>query len=190
LLSHAGAERSFGHSNDKLGDPHRLELPLTLGVTVIAAHIASTGIIEGQDNFDRVLPMFAKHDNLFADISALTQINRRGYLRRALAREDLHSRLIYGSDWPLQFFPLVSPWHHFPHVSISEIKAIQGLDNQWDRDVALKKAMGVPSEVFERSASLLGITPFPLTLPSPTRPRPSSEPQPNSSPQAARGEEE
>lgn len=157
LLSHAGEERSFGGSNDDLGDPLRLELPLSLGVTVIVAHIASTGIIDGQDNFDRLLPMFAKYDNLYADISALTQVNRRGYLLSALAREDLHSRLVYGSDWPLQFFPLVSSWFQIPHVSVSHIKAIENLDNKWDRDVALKEAMGTPPEVFTRSASLLGV---------------------------------
>ena len=159
LLSHAGQERSFGESNDALGDPLLLELPLQVGVTVITAHLASTGIIEGQDNFDRLLPLFDKYDNLYADFSALTQINRRGYLLRALAREKLHGRLVYGSDWPLQFFPLVSPWYQFPHVALSQIKAIQGLDNQWDRDVTLKEAMGVPPSAFERSALLLGVTP-------------------------------
>jgi hypothetical protein len=126
---------------------------------VIAAHIASTGTIDGEDNFDRLLPMFARYENLYADISALTQINRLGYLRRAVARRDLRSRLVYGSDWPLQFFPLVSPWYQFPHVAPGQIKAIARLDNQWDRDVALKEAMGVSADVFQRSASLLGITP-------------------------------
>jgi hypothetical protein len=159
LLSHAGQERSFGESNDALGDPRLLELPLKMGVTVIAAHLASTGIIEGQDNFDRLLPLFDKYDNLYADFSALTQINRRGYLLRALARENLHERLVYGSDWPLQFFPLVSPWYQLPHVSLAQVKAIQALDNKWDRDVALKEAMGVPPTAFARSALLLGVTP-------------------------------
>jgi hypothetical protein len=159
LLSHAGEERSFGKSNDALGDPLLLELPLKLGVTVIAAHLASTGASQGQDNFERLLPLFEKYDNLYADFSALTQINRRGYLRSALAREDLHARLVYGSDWPLQFFPLVSPWYQFPHVSVSQAKAVQALDNQWDRDVALKEAMGVPPAAFDRSALLLGVTP-------------------------------
>jgi hypothetical protein len=46
-----------------------------------------------------------------------------------------------------------------PHVALSQIKAIQGLDNQWDRDVTLKEAMGVPAAAFERSALLLGVTP-------------------------------
>lgn len=30
-----------------------------------------------------------------------------------------------------------------------------GIDNPWDRDVALKKASGMPEEVFERSGTLL-----------------------------------
>ena len=157
LLSHAGQEQSFAHSNDALGDPHRLELPLQRGVTVIAAHIASTGIIDGEDNFDRLLPMFARYQNLYADISSLTQLNRLGYLSRAVERPALHPRLVYGSDWPLQFSPLVSPWYQWRHLTPSQAKAIAALHNPWDRDVALKEAMGVPAHVFQRSASLLGI---------------------------------
>ncbi|HEY6047362.1 MAG TPA: hypothetical protein VIU65_12210 [Pyrinomonadaceae bacterium] len=38
---------------------------------------------------------------LFADISAMTQYNRAGALRTILAREDLHERLVNGSDYPL-----------------------------------------------------------------------------------------
>lgn len=155
LLTHAGDERSFGTNNDALGDPLLLELPLQRGVTVIAAHIASMGTIKGEANFGRLLQLFDKYDNLYADISALTQINRLGYLQRALDRPDIHSRLVYGSDWPLQFFPLVSPWYQVPHVSVGELKAISAIENQWDRDVALKKAMGVPPGVFRGSAALL-----------------------------------
>ena len=157
LLTHAGQERSFGESNDDLGDPLRLRLALDHGVTVIVAHLASTGIVDGQDNFDRLLPMFREYENLYADISALTQVNRRGYLNRALARPELHARMVFGSDWPLQFFPLVSPWYQWPAVPASRIKAIGALPHQWDRDVALKEAMGVPAEVFRRSAQVLGV---------------------------------
>ena len=155
LLTHAGQERSFGESDDALGDPRRLALPLKLGVTVIAAHIASTGDIDGKDNFDHLLPMFGKYPNLYADISSLTQINKRGYLFTALAQPALHGRLLYGSDWPLQFFPLVSPWYQWPRLPFSVLRPITKINNKWDRDVALKEAMGVPSEVFHRSAKLL-----------------------------------
>jgi hypothetical protein len=157
LLTHAGQERAFSFANDLLGDPRRLALPLARGVTVIAAHIATTGRNEGEENFERILPMFREHPKLYADISSLTQINKLGYLRRALEEEGLVGRLLYGSDWPLQFFPLVSPWYQLRELRMREIRAIQAIENPWDRDVALKRAMGVPEEVFARSALLLGL---------------------------------
>ena len=155
LLSHAGQERSFAHANDSLGDPLRLEFPLSLGVTVIAAHIATTGETDGEDNFERILPLFERYPNLYAEISSLTQINKLGFLARALERPDIVARLMYGTDYPLQFFPLVSPWYQIRHVSPGTLKAVQQIDNQWDRDVALKRAMGVPESVFARSAEVL-----------------------------------
>lgn len=157
LLTHAGQERSFAHARDELGDPLRLKLPLELGVTVIAAHIATTGEIDGEENFDRLLPMFEQYPNLYSEISSLTQINKLGYLKRALEHEPILDRLIYGSDWPLQFFPLVSPWHQLRHLSFARMKAIQEIENQWDRDVELKRAMGVEPAIFARSAELLGL---------------------------------
>ena len=155
LLIHAGQERSFSYANDELGDPMRLQLPLDLGVTVIAAHIATTGASQGQDNFERIVPLFDLYPNLFTDISSLTQINKLGFLVRALDNPLIIERMVFGTDWPLQFFPLVSPWYQIKHVNLSKLKAIQKIDNLWDRDIALKRALGVPNSVFERSAKLL-----------------------------------
>ena len=155
LLTHAGQERSFGAADDRYGDPRRLALPLSLGVTVIAAHIATTGENEGEGNFERILPMFEQYPNLYADVSSLTQINKLNYLNRALQIEGLHERLVYGTDWPLQFFPLVSPLFHLNHISVPDAKGVLATDNQWDRDVRLKQAMGVPEDVFLRTKTLL-----------------------------------
>tara|TARA_Y100000588_G_scaffold311497_1_gene337567 strand:- start:338 stop:457 length:120 start_codon:yes stop_codon:yes gene_type:complete len=38
----------------------RLELPLKLGVTVIAAHIATTGENESMPNFERIFPLLKR----------------------------------------------------------------------------------------------------------------------------------
>src|ERR1041385_6562910 len=38
---------------------------------------------------------------VFGEISAMTQFNRIGKLRTIFAREDLHERLVNGSDYPL-----------------------------------------------------------------------------------------
>ena len=155
LLSHAGRERAFAHARDEYGDPRRLELPLSLGVTVIAAHIATTGESEGEDNFERILPMFERFGNLYSEISSLTQINKRNYLKRALAVPGLDRRLLYGTDWPLQFALLVSPLYHADHIGFGTARKLSNIDNVWDRDIALKRAMGTPDSVFERSAELL-----------------------------------
>jgi len=157
LLSHTGMEKSFAGAKDELSDPLRLTLPLEQGVTVIAAHIATTGTSEGQDNFERILPMFAQYPKLYTDISSLTQINKTGYLARALRVKGLSDRMVYGTDWPLQFFPLISPWYHLRHIGIADAWRTGGIKNQWDRDVALKKAFGVPDNVFSRSAKILHI---------------------------------
>jgi predicted TIM-barrel fold metal-dependent hydrolase len=155
LLTHTGMEMSFASARDELADPRRLALPLDQGVTVIAAHIATTGKSDGQDNFERILPMFDEYPNLYTDISSLTQVNKLGYLARALRVPGLSSRMVYGSDWPLQFFPLVSPWFHVNHVGWHNALQVQGIANQWDRDVALKVAFGVPDTVLARTAQLL-----------------------------------
>ncbi len=157
LLTHAGQERSFETAIDELGDPARLALPLSMGVTVIAAHIATRGANRGEANFDRILPLFERYPNLYADVSSLTQINKLGDLGPALSAPHLPARLLNGSDWPLQFFPLVSPYYQGHRIGPAKAKAIAAIDNVWDRDVALKEALGTPLEVFERSAELLDI---------------------------------
>ena len=105
LLVHVGQERSFSGAEDELGDPVRLKLALDIGVKVIAAHIATTGKNEGEGNSERLLPLFEQYANLYTDISSLTQINKLGYLQLALQVPGLSDRMLYGSDWPLQFFP-------------------------------------------------------------------------------------
>lgn len=155
LLTHTGAEHSFNYADNSLGDPFRLHLPLSLGVTVIAAHIATTGETEGETHFERLIPMFEDYPNLYADISSLTQINKIGYLRQALEIESVTERLLYGTDWPLQFFPLVSPYYLLDSITLSQANAVRTINNIWDRDTVAKKYAGVPEEVFLRFSTLM-----------------------------------
>lgn len=157
LLSHAGQERSFGDADDKLCDPLLLRLPLEMGVTVIAAHVATTGANEGQDNFERIQPLFDEFPHLYCDISSLTQINKLGFLARAMKKDKLHERMIYGSDWPLQFVPLVSPYYQALHLDWPTMRRIARIQNPFDRDVEIKIAMGVPASVFHRAEKVLGL---------------------------------
>jgi len=114
LLSHGGEEKAVEAEEDqKLGNPLLLRRPLDHGVKVIIAHCAGLGDNEDLDdpqrkrrpNFDLFLRLMDEkryQGLLFADISAMTQYNRTGRpLTTILQREDLHERLVNGSDYPL-----------------------------------------------------------------------------------------
>jgi len=155
LLVHVGSEHSFTWSRDEFCDPARLRLPLSLGVTVIAAHAACPGRHEGETDVDRLASLMMSYPNLYADISSLTQINKLGALRDVLRRPEIRSRLVYGTDFPLMNMPIVSPWFFPLDLSLRQRWQISRIKNPWDRDVALKQALGVPADVFTRAEKLL-----------------------------------
>lgn len=114
LLSHGGEEKAVEAEEDqKLGNPLLLRRALEHGVKVVVAHCAGLGQNEDLesrdkarvDNFDLFLRLMDDKRYvglLFGEISAMTQFNRAGKpLRTMLAREDLHERLVNGSDYPL-----------------------------------------------------------------------------------------
>jgi predicted TIM-barrel fold metal-dependent hydrolase len=114
LLSHGGEEKAVEAEEDqKLGNPLRLRRALDHGVKVIVAHCAGLGTNEDLDrsdrpqvdNFDLFMRLMddKRYEGLvFGEISAMTQFNRLGKpLTTILEREDLHERLVNGSDYPL-----------------------------------------------------------------------------------------
>jgi hypothetical protein len=114
LLTHAGEEKAVDAEEDqKYGNPLLLRYPLSLGVKVIIAHCASLGtnidlespekkVVDNFDLFMRLMDDPKYKANLFADISAVIQFNRdKKVLETLLTRQDLHSRLVQGSDYPL-----------------------------------------------------------------------------------------
>ncbi len=155
LLSHAGQERSFTHARDEFADPLKLKLALDAGVTVIVAHIASTGEHDGERDTDRLAKMMTKYPRLYSEISSLTQINKLAYLSEALLDERFSERLFYGSDYPLINTALVSPWYFSLNLEWKVMNRLAAIENPWDRDIELKQALGVPQEIFGRASRLL-----------------------------------
>ncbi len=114
LISHTGEEKAVeAEKSQKLGNPLLFRLPLDLGLKVVLAHCASLGKGEDLDspgkeavsNFELFLRLMDEpryEGKLFGEISAITQYNRfDGPLQILLERDDLHKRLINGSDYPL-----------------------------------------------------------------------------------------
>ncbi len=114
LLSHGGEEQAVKAEKDQaLGNPLLLRKPLDYGVRVIVAHCAGLGMCADLDNpgkgdlpcfelFMRLMDEKQYDGLLFGDISAQVQFNRMpGPISTILERQDLHHRLVNGSDYPL-----------------------------------------------------------------------------------------
>ncbi len=115
IISHAGLERAVpGTDMQDYGNPLRLRRALDAGVRVVVAHCASMGqdrdldkgpngpLVESFSLFERLMQEKKYEKNLFGDISAITQMNRAGLaLAKIIEREEWHTRLLNGSDYPL-----------------------------------------------------------------------------------------
>jgi len=125
LLTHGGHELAAqGGGQQEFGNPLLLRRALEHGVRVIVAHCASLGAAidfhehsesgAASRNFEAFMQLMrepAYEDLLFGDISAVTQVNRAPEaLKTLLLAEDIHRRLLNGSDYPLTgILPLFSP---------------------------------------------------------------------------------
>jgi mannonate dehydratase len=118
LIVHCGEEKAVkGGDTQALGNPLRLRRALDAGVKVVVAHCASMGTDLDDDGKTRSsFELFLKLMDeprakglLHGDISAITLRNRKqATIRTLLERQDLHDRLLQGSDYPLPgILPLI-----------------------------------------------------------------------------------
>ncbi len=161
LLSHGGEEKAVEAEEDqKLGNPLLLRRALDHGVKVIVAHCAGLGTNEDLDvpdrrvvdNFDLFLRLMdeKRYEGLvFGELSAMTQFNRSGKLRTMLAREDLHERLVNGSDYPLPAVNLLirtRPLVKQGYINADEADSLKEIYdyNPLLFDFVLKRALRLP----------------------------------------------
>jgi hypothetical protein len=111
------------------GDPNKLRVPLEEGVTVIAAHGCSNGLVAYEPYYRTLLDLVRRYPNFFADVSALTLPNRFGMLLRLRRHPEAHERLLFGTDYPLPVF----------HLPTKTFRA----DNRFDRQYLVLKSLGV-----------------------------------------------
>lgn len=162
LLSHGGEEKAVHSEEDqKLGNALLLRRALDHGIKVIVAHCAGLGENEDLDdpnkkrtpNFDLFMRLMddKRYEGLvFGDISAMTQFNRIGKpLTTVLEREDLHARLVNGSDYPLPAINLLirtRPLVKDGYINAGEAEALQEIYdyNPLLFDFVLKRTMRLP----------------------------------------------
>ncbi len=114
LITHTGDEKAVeAESFQRFGNPLYLKKPLSMGVKIIMAHVASLGECQqdeqvickpGTPYIDIAMEMLRDkryEGRLYADISGVTQFNRWLILDKILAASDIHHKLVNGSDYPL-----------------------------------------------------------------------------------------
>lgn len=181
LLVHAGGELAVaGHGGQDLGNPLLLRRPLERGVKVLVAHCASSGqgadLDQGKNgklisNFDLFARLMHEEDyinNLFGEISAITQINRIGApLETILKNKNWHDRIVNGSDYPLPaIMPLFSlKWLQFKkYITATEADVLAKIRvyNPLLFDFVLKRTvryqgMGLPAIFFHTKKHFKGL---------------------------------
>ena len=138
LLSHVGFEFSLIGTDQSAGDPNKLRIALDEGVTVIAAHGCSHGLIFSEKFYKTFLNLAETYPTFYSDISALSLPNRLGMLFRLRRHPDLHHRLLFGTDYPLPVFRLAC----YGRGGLRGSKVL-ATKNRFDRHHALCSELGI-----------------------------------------------
>jgi predicted TIM-barrel fold metal-dependent hydrolase len=87
---------------------------------------------------------------LYTDLAALATWNRSRWLKRLVAAPELHAKLVYGSDFPIPPFPIL-----FRRRLGRAYHTVRRCESLIERDVQLKRRVGLPEVVFTRMGEIL-----------------------------------
>ncbi len=152
LMVHTGTEHAADVVGSHNSDPAKLKLALDEGCTVIAAHAGTGEFHDRERYFASFLKLIEEYPNLYCDNSVMASMLRWRNLPEMLAHSGVLERMVHGSDFPFPSNALVF-WNRLsPRVTASLVQE----KNLLERDLQLKRALGIPQAVFEGGAKLLG----------------------------------
>ena len=145
LLSHVGYEFSLIGKDQSACDPAKLRVALDEGTTVIAAHGCSYGLMFFEKFLGTFLDLVERYPNFFADISALTLINRLGMLLKLRRHSEVFDRLLFGTDYPLPVLHAAC----WGRVGLSALGEMIRTKNRFDRQYLVCSHLGLRFRSFE-----------------------------------------
>jgi predicted TIM-barrel fold metal-dependent hydrolase len=155
LMVHTGSEHASEVTDHTLTDPAHLLPALEEGCTVIAAHTGMGSFLDEdvfrEDYFLNLVGLIKRFPHLYCDTAVLASMFRWRNLPRILEEEPVLERLVHASDWPFTSNALVF-WNR---LSPFQLLALCAETNLFERDLQLKRALGLPAEVFEQGAQLI-----------------------------------
>ncbi|VAX11468.1 hypothetical protein MNBD_GAMMA26-2529 [hydrothermal vent metagenome] len=145
LIIHIGSEYSID-ADARFERTDMLALPLATGLKVIAAHMGLgqinykfrfwRNLSKNPDYFDEdyfiLLEMLQRHDNLYADISAILAPMRARALRHLSKQDAVHEKILFGTDYPVPFSIRLNTYD----LPADTRKQLNNIANPFDRYVA------------------------------------------------------
>ncbi|HUG81992.1 MAG TPA: amidohydrolase family protein [Bryobacterales bacterium] len=151
VMVHTGMEHAAETVGDSYSNPTRLAAALEEGCTVVAAHTGTAAFFDKESFFPHMISMLDRFPRLYYDTSIMASMFRWRTLPRLLEMPQVLARAIHASDYPFPSNAVV----HWNRLSSATTLALASERNLLERDYRLKKAIGLPKEVFERGAKLL-----------------------------------
>lgn len=139
FLSHVGYEFGLIGKDQSVGDPNRLKPALEEGVTVIAAHACSYGLVLYEKFLPTLRELVQRYPDFYTDISALTLPNRLRMLLHLRRYPEIHERLLFGTDYPLSVFHIAA----WGRVAFGTLHDILQTKNRFDRQVSICRGLGL-----------------------------------------------
>lgn len=153
ILIHAGgSEQTFEEITPGVGHVERLRVPLEAGVTVICAHSGAPVVFSRLPDQTPILrSMLERYPNLWLDNSGMANPSRFPSLARFARDEQFKTRTLYGTDYPIPVHAI----YYLHLLGLRRTREIDRISNPFDRDIALKRALGYPDSTLTRPASVL-----------------------------------
>jgi predicted TIM-barrel fold metal-dependent hydrolase len=164
LIVHIGNESSVS-SRKESEHIDMLQLPLKVGVTVIAAHMGigyelwkpwqylSTKPSNLSPMYHQLLAMLETHDNLYADLSAILTPVRANVLPHLSKQTHIHHKILFATDFPVPFTVVMNSYD----LSLRKRIDLAKIDNPFDRYIEiLWEYFGKESDIFKNHKKLLG----------------------------------
>ena len=155
IMVHTGTEHSAPIASQRLGDARLLNLALSEGCTVVAAHSATRAFFDppAENFFPFLEEMMRDQPRLYGDTAVLGSLFRGRCLPAILNSATVLPRTLHGSDWPFPANALVF-WNRLHPLTLLDLMAEKNL---FLRDFLLKQALGLPPESFALAADVLAV---------------------------------
>jgi predicted TIM-barrel fold metal-dependent hydrolase len=152
VLVHMGGEKTFKTVTAAFNNVERLKRPLELGVKVICAHTATRIIGTSEaDQIPKLKGLLREYPHLWVDNSGMCNPSRFAHVPVLAKDEEITSRTLYGSDWPVPS----NAAYFLPQLGLRKVISLERMRSPLDRDVAIKREFGYPDATLTNHHNVL-----------------------------------